>query len=134
MAKITMPESTMTFVLRMVVIGWNEMSAVPMNPVQHRVHPGFGRCVERPMGTPCRDGNLTERLGLLRVPRQRLAAGTGKGITCFIDGQHPAGQAQLRLARSRPASSEEYETELGAGRKSGWEGKRQSVRVNLGGG
>src|SRR3546814_8053567 len=79
MAKITMPESTMTFVLRMVVIGWNEMSAVPMNPVQHRVHPGFGRCVERPMGTPCRDGNLTERLGLLRVPRQRLAAGTGKG-------------------------------------------------------
>src|SRR3546814_18981990 len=89
-------------------------SAVPMNPVQHRVHPGFGRCVERPLGTPCRDGNLTERLGLLRVPRQRLAAGTGKGITCFIDGPHPAGQAQFRLSRARPASREEDETDLGA--------------------
>src|SRR3546814_9340546 len=94
-------------------------SAVPMNPVQHRVHPGFGRCVERPMGTPCRDGNPTERLGLLRVPRQRLAAGTGKGITCFIDGQHPAGPAQLRLSRSRQASSEEYETDLWAAQEDG---------------
>src|SRR3546814_18686052 len=71
------------------------------------------------MGTPCRDGNLTERLGLLRVPRQRLAAGTGKGITCFIDGPHPAGQAQLRLSRSRPASSAEYETDLGAATDAG---------------
>src|SRR3546814_15849004 len=71
------------------------------------------------MGKPCRDMHLTERLGLLRVPLQRLAAGTVKGITCFIDEQHPAGQAQLRLSRSRPASSEEYETDLGAAQEAG---------------